>query len=116
MAGLNLRPPAQLNMNEDEALPERWKMWKLEFQDFPTLVRLSSAEEFQMAMFRHVIGKHAGLCINTFPYEADEDPEDLENVTNKLEHNCLRCTNDTLERYKFNRRVQEPGESIDKFV
>ncbi|KAF5405473.1 hypothetical protein PHET_00961 [Paragonimus heterotremus] len=68
-------------MNEDEALPERGKMWKLQFQDFRTLARLLSAEkEFQMAMFRHAIGEQAVRCISTFPYEADEDPEYWENV------------------------------------
>ncbi|KAF5403083.1 hypothetical protein PHET_03446 [Paragonimus heterotremus] len=106
---LNLRPSTQLNMNEGEGLPERWKMWKLQFQDFRTLARLSSAEkEFQMATFRHAVGEQAIRCISTFPYEADEDPEDWENVVNKLECYCLGFTNDTFERYKFNCRVQEP--------
>ncbi|KAF5394011.1 hypothetical protein PHET_12416 [Paragonimus heterotremus] len=77
VAGLNLRPPAQLNMNEDEGLRERWKMWELQLQDFRTLAGLSSAEkEFQMAIFRHANRDHAALCINTFPYEVDEYPED----------------------------------------
>ncbi|KAF5400960.1 hypothetical protein PHET_05873 [Paragonimus heterotremus] len=80
LAGLNLRPPAQLNMNEDEGRPGRWKMWKLQFQDFRTLARLSSTEkEFQMAMFRHTIGQQTVRFINTFLYEADKDPEDWEN-------------------------------------
>ncbi|KAF8563510.1 hypothetical protein P879_10674 [Paragonimus westermani] len=117
MAGLNLRPPSQLNMNEDEGLPERWKMWKLQFQDFRMLARLSSAEkEFQMAIFRRAIGEQTVRCINTFAYEGDEDPEDWENVMKKLECYRLGFTNDTFERYKFNCRVQEPGESVDQSV
>ncbi|KAF5403032.1 hypothetical protein PHET_03526 [Paragonimus heterotremus] len=85
MAELNLQPPAQLNLNEDEGLPERWKMWRLQLQDFRTPARLSSTKkEFQMAMFRHAIGEQAIHCISTFPYELDEDPEDWENVMNKL--------------------------------
>ncbi|KAF5396533.1 hypothetical protein PHET_10579 [Paragonimus heterotremus] len=81
MAGLNLQPPPRLNVNEGEGLPEIWKMWKLQFQDSRTLARPSSAEkEFQMAMSRHAIGEQAVGCINTFPYEADEDPEDWEEI------------------------------------
>ncbi|KAF5395736.1 hypothetical protein PHET_10644 [Paragonimus heterotremus] len=90
MAGLNLRPPPQLNMKEDEGLSERWKMWKLQFQDFRTLARLSSAENaFQMSMFRHAIRQHAVRCINTFPYKADKDTEYWGNVIKKLECYCL---------------------------
>ncbi|KAF5396337.1 hypothetical protein PHET_10603 [Paragonimus heterotremus] len=98
MVGLNRRPPAQLNMNEDEGLPERWKIWKLQFHDFRTSARLSSAEKgFQMAMFRHAIGEQAIRCISTFSYEADEDPEDWENVINKVESYCLGFNNDAFE-------------------
>ncbi|KAF5396025.1 hypothetical protein PHET_10469 [Paragonimus heterotremus] len=117
MAGLNLRPPAQLNMNEDEGLLERWKMWKLQFQVFRKLSRLPSAEkEFQMAMFRYAIGEQAVCCINTFPCEVDKDPGNWENAMNKLECYCLGFTNDTFERYKFNCRDKEPGEFIYQFV
>ncbi|KAF8564444.1 hypothetical protein P879_11447 [Paragonimus westermani] len=106
-----------MNTNEDEGLPEGRKMWKLQFQDFRTLARLSSAgKEFQMGMLRHAIGEQAIRYTNTFPYEADEDSGDWENVTEKLECHCLGFTDDTFERYKFNCRVQEPGESVDQFV
>ncbi|KAF5394351.1 hypothetical protein PHET_11721 [Paragonimus heterotremus] len=115
MVGVKLRPPAQLNMNEDEGLPEGWKMWKLRLQDFCTLSPLSSAKkQFQLAMFRHAIGKRAARCFNTF--EADEDPEDWENVMKRLESHCLGFMHDTFGRYKFSCRFQEPGESLYKFV
>ncbi|KAF8565816.1 hypothetical protein P879_10425 [Paragonimus westermani] len=117
MVGLILRPPPQLNMNEDEGLPERWKMWKMQFQDFRTLAGLSSAErEFQMSMFRYAFGEQAVRCVNTFPNEADEYPEDWENVMKKLECYCLGFAKDLSERYNLNCRVQEPAESVDQFV
>ncbi|KAF5396233.1 hypothetical protein PHET_10676 [Paragonimus heterotremus] len=79
--GIQSPTTVQLNMNWDKGLPERWEMWKLQLRDFRTLARLLSAKKgFQMAMFRHAIEEQAVRCINTFPYEADENPEDWENV------------------------------------
>ncbi|KAF5395381.1 hypothetical protein PHET_12243 [Paragonimus heterotremus] len=104
-------------MNEDEGLPERWKIWKLQFHDFRTPARLSSAEKgFQTAMFRHAIGEQAVPNIDTFSYEADKDPEDWEKVMNKVESHCLGFRKDNFERYEINCRVQESGEYIDQFV
>ncbi|KAF8564980.1 hypothetical protein P879_10838 [Paragonimus westermani] len=95
-AELNLQPPPQLSMNKGEGLPERWKIWELQAQDFRTLARLSSAEESRMAMFRHAIEAQAVRCIKIFLFEADEDPEGWGNVLKKLECYCLGFTKDTF--------------------
>ena len=48
------------------------------------------------------------------------DPEDvrkkLDAVMTKFENLCIGETNETYERYIFNSRNQEGGESIDKYV
>ena len=61
-------------------------------------------------------------CIGADAYEifetldlSAEDKKDVDRVVKALEDHCIGETNVTYERYLFNQRVQQAGESFDAF-
>ena len=49
-------------------------------------------------------------------FASDDDREDLEKVGEAFQRHCIGEVNVTYERYTFNRRVQDVGETFDTFV
>ena len=49
-------------------------------------------------------------------FDPQDDRKKLDAVMTKFEDLCIGQTNETYERYVFNSRNQEEGESIDKCV
>ena len=62
-----------------------------------------------------MIGEEAREVFATFTWEADGDESKIERVLSKLEQYCQPRKNIPYERYRFNRRMQEPGESYDQY-
>ena len=71
----------------------------------------------RVAHFLNVIGREGVQIFDTFTfYEAsDESADNLDDILAKYEYRCLPQSNETYERYLFNTREQEPGESIDQY-
>ena len=72
--------------------------------------------EHQLALFLHAIGPEALTIYNGFDYTAEEDKSKVETVIKKFDEHFVGETNETYERYLFNKRVQEPNESIDTYI
>ena len=51
----------------------------------------------------------------TFDKASNESADKIDDVIAKFEPRCLPERNETYERYLFNKREQEPGESVDQF-
>ena len=49
-------------------------------------------------------------------FASDDDREDLDKVVEAFQRRCIGEVNETYERYTFNRRVQDVGETFDTFV
>ena len=73
----------------------------------------SRDNNYQKTMFLHCIGTAALKVFNTFSLPDDAQ---LEDIIKKFEAYILGETNETFERYKFNKRNQGEHESIDRFV
>ena len=101
--GLKLPQP----LNTKGNLATNWKRFKRAWDNYAIVARITRFEkEFQTATFLSVIGEEA-LEI----YEGLE----LKEVLKKFEEFCIGETNDTYERFVFNRRDQE-NDSIDQYV
>ncbi|VDP73507.1 unnamed protein product [Echinostoma caproni] len=70
----------------------------------------------QLALFRHTFGPAALRVINGLTYSPDKERGDWQVVVVKMEQYCLGESNETCERYIFNRRRPQHGESLDAFV
>ena len=46
----------------------------------------------------------------------EDDKKDIDVVLQKLQRYCIGETNEIYERYRFNKKVQEPNESLDTYV
>ena len=68
-----------------------------------------------MATLLTVIGEEAREVYSTFnDWAEDGDDKKIKPVLKKFGDYCEPRKNIPFERYKFNRRVQEPGETYDQ--
>ncbi len=56
------------------------------------------------------------LVTKTFQFADGEDKDDVTVLIAKFDERFKDKKNITMERYRFNTRVQQPGETIDSFV
>ena len=68
-----------------------------------------------MATLLTVIGEEAREVFSTFAWTTADDSAKIMPVLKKFEEYCQPCKNVPFERYRFNRRVQEPGETYDQY-
>ena len=69
-----------------------------------------------MATFIACIGSDALEVYNSLPFESDEDKMIMSKVLELMEKHCIGQTNVIYERYCFNNRNQETGESFDAYL
>ena len=73
-------------------------------------------EAVRVATLLTVIGEEARDVFSTFTDWAEEgDVTRIEPVLMKFQQYCQPCKNVPFERYRFNRRTQEPGEAYDQY-
>ena len=73
-------------------------------------------EAIQVATLLTVIGEEAREVFSTFSdWAAEVDDAKIGPVIDKFEQYCLPCKNVPFERYCFNLRTQEPGETYDQY-
>ena len=114
---IQVQPPQPLDFADDGKLPERWRIWKQQYEDYLTLSQArTEPADFLMALFRHTIGPEAVKIINTFTYLEGEDNNDWRVIAAKLDSFCSGQTNETYERYKFNNRTQGKDECFNDFL
>ena len=114
LVGFPIPPP--LSLSEPDSLTATWKTWQRQWKNYSIATGLKEKpEEVQAATLLTCLGPEAlnvldGLC----PDEDEQKKVDV--VLEKFEEFCIGKTNETFERYKFNLRNQEGGESIDLYV
>lgn len=80
------------------------------------VARLDRFEEtFKVAMFLTVIEETLEMYEGVH-FAIETDRQILNNVVETFEEFCVGETNETYERFIFNRRNQEDSESIDQYV
>lgn len=112
---MNLPPPREFsiegNINED------WKEWRLQFMNYLIATKLhKDSEESQCAVLLHVIGNSAVRAYRQFNFENEEDKKKINIVLDKFEEYFVPQINETVERYKFNSRIQSADETVDQFI
>ena len=114
--GYALPPPAPLEIHDSNA-SEKWKRFKLAWRNYALATELTEkSEAVQVATLLTVIGEEAREVYSTFSgWENDEDQNKIEPVLNKFAAYCQPRKNVPFERYHFNQRVQEAGESYEHY-
>ena len=110
-----LKPPQPLKT--DGNLATNWKRFKRTWDNYSIVARLERFDEkFKTAMFLSVIGEDAMEIFDGMDFTLETDRQLLSKVVEKFEEFCIGETNETYERFIFNRRNQEENESIDQYV
>ena len=110
-----LPPPTALEIHDLQAA-EKWKKFKRAWDNYSLATELNKkAETIQVATLLTVIGEEAREVFATFTWATADDSGKIAPVLKKFEEYCQPCKNVPFERYRFNRRVQEPGETYDQY-
>ena len=97
--------------------PADWKIWKQTWNNYQIISRLTrETEDFRVAFFLHTIGPEALNIYNNMSFREGEDKNKLEDIIKKFDEFIIGETNETYERYLFNRREQQEGENTDTYV
>lgn len=112
---LNLQPPANLDI-KDKHRAENWSIFKQRWENYAILTQLSKQpEEYQIALFLYSIGTEATKTFNTFDL-SEENKHSLKAIIDTFDKFVIGQRNKTYERYKFNSRSQQEGESVSAYI
>ena len=109
-----VKPPPALVLSSNKC--ENWKLWKQQWNNYVILSKLDKMEAtVQLAMLENCLGSDGLKICNSLTFGTDET-KDMKAVIMKLEETFIGELNETYERYIFNLRKQQSGESIDDYV
>ena len=119
---LNVKMPPPLQLN-DNAIDE-WKMFKQLFKNYQIITALEQRDKaYQCAVFLHSIGPAGIKIYNGLEFapagpgnNIAEDNEDIRTIIEKFDKYIIGETNETYERYVFNKREQKPEESVELYI
>ena len=107
--------PNPLDVDGDRA--DNWKIWKQRWDNYCIITGLlDQPEDYKCAMLLHSIGIEAMRIFNGLKFSDGEDRNNMAEVIKKFDQHFLGQTQEFFERFQFNRRNHESGESIDEYV
>ena len=115
-SGYPLPPPPPLDIHGTQAA-DNWKKFKRAWTNFSLAIELNKKPEpVQVATLLTVIGEEAREVFATFTGWAEEgDDAKIVPVLGKFTAYCEPRKSVPFERYRFNKRAQELGESYEKY-
>ena len=117
---VNLPLPAQLSLTGN--LATNWKRFQRAWKNYEIAARLKDPsnstlnKELRTATLLTCIGSDALDVYDAFVFETPEQGKDIDIVLEKFEQYCIGETNETYERYRFNKCDQKEHETIDAYV
>ena len=92
-------PPPHLNVKKGSA---EWKLFKQMWDNYVIVARLDNeAADYKKTLFLHTLGPDGLLIYNGMKLG---DNHTLEDIIEALENNFIGKTNETYERFVFNKR------------
>ena len=111
----NVPFPPKLEMRGN--LANNWKRFKRVWCNYEIASRLiKQGNEERTATLLTCLGPDALEMVDGLSFASDEERTNPDIVIQKLETFCIGETNETYERYQFNKRDQELNKSIDSYV
>ena len=111
-----LPPPSALEIHCANAA-EKWKKFLLAWNNYSLATKLNTEDEaVQVATLLTVIGEPARDVFSTFQFTTEADKQKIQPVLTKFQEYCEPRRNIPFERYLFNKRIQEPGETYDQYL
>lgn len=93
-----------------------WPRWLKRFERYRIASGLDKqSQEFQVNSFMYAAGDDAEDILNVLPL-TEAQKKSYNAVTAAFTDHCVSKRNVIFERARFNRRSQEPGESVESFI
>ncbi|XP_061178377.1 uncharacterized protein K02A2.6-like [Saccostrea echinata] len=109
-----LAPPGKIKLNSRN-LAEDWRKWKEEFSLYVSLT-VKDEEASKLQLFKYLIGSDGREIYNTLKFEKEEKDRTLKMALEAFDKYCRPKKNETVERFRFNTRKQEAGETIETYI
>ena len=112
-----LKPPPELDFSTTgrTSLPERWRQWKQTMQLYIELTMKNKSQKEKCSAFLYTIGQAGRDVYNTMTL-SEEEQDKIDVLFSKFELYCKPKQNVTIERYRFNTRVQGRQETVDQYL
>ena len=95
-------------------LANNWKQWKQVWSAYELVTHLNEqTDEYRVAAFITCIGPKALAIHNGLSFQSEAEKKNLAKILTLWESYCLGKMNIIYERYRFNNRNQDAGESMD---
>ena len=109
------RPPPLLSLQDN--MGESWKRFKTRWANYSLLSGLHDMpREIQVAQLENCLADDALKTLEGFDFPTGEDERTVQEMMMAFERYAIGEIHETLERYKFGKRQQQEGESMDKFL
>ena len=96
---------------------EHWKQFKWDWTYYETASKINKEEgAVRVVHLLNVIGKDGQEMFDETFSLSDTDSADITKVLREFEARCTPVTNVIYERYIFNKRIQESGETLDHYL
>ena len=112
---VNVPLPTKLDVHGTN-LEQSWRKFKRNWQNYCVATRVGEeTSEFQTAVFLSCLGDDGNDVYDGFSFEPGQD-RDMTVILAKFDAFCIGETNEVYESYKFFKRSQEQGETVDGYV
>lgn len=107
-----IKPPNPLTLGSNPT--ENWKLFKQRYKTYALLAQLDKqTQAYQTAMFTHCLSDEALKVYNGFHFGTDTPT--VTQIMTKFDEFAVGQVNVTYERFMFNQRKQEEGETFENF-
>lgn len=104
------------NMKLEGDLRKNWLQFKEDWQIYAVATGcMEKSTEIQAATLLHCVGKETREILRNTEVSSEE-MKDSVHIIKKLDDYFIPKTNKSIERHRFNNRVQMPGENFDSFI
>lgn len=117
MEQAHVHVPERMHFKGD--IPANWKLWKQKFNLYLLVSgKKEKAGKVKIAVLLNILGNDGIQIYNTFEWSETEDKNSLDLVLAKFDAYCIcnSIKNVVFEHYKFFKRDQMSGETIDEFI
>ena len=92
------------------------KRWKDEVDLYMDSAMVGKTEGTKIKLLLYMVGSKGREIYDTLPFEQHPEERSFKDVMDAFSNYCDPKKNETVERYKFFSRVQEAGETLEKFI
>ena len=94
-----------------------WKKFRRIWENYEIATRLNKQDSsLRVATLLSCIWSDVLDIFDGLSFDTEAERQDINKVLEKLEAYCIGETNETYERYVFNTRDQQQGESFDSYL